>query len=46
MQWLIDNWSLLVIIAVVFVLGLVYVNRFVKLPLETQLKLIKMMLLL
>lgn len=41
MKWLIDNWSLLVVILSVVILGIVYVKKFVKMPSEEQIKKVK-----
>ena len=38
MSWLINNWSLLVVIAVVLALVFLYVKRFVNLPSDVQLQ--------
>lgn len=41
MEWLVNNWTLLVVIAVVFALGIIYVNKFLKIPQESQLTKVK-----
>lgn len=41
MKWLIDNWSLLVVILAVVILGIVYVRKFVEMPSEAQIKKVK-----
>ena len=46
MKWLIDNWSLLVVLISAVVLGAIYVDKFVKLPSDAQLNQIKQCLLL
>lgn len=45
MKWLVDNWSLLVVLASVVVLGAIYVDKFVKMPSDAQLNQIKQCLL-
>lgn len=41
MKWFIENWSLLVIIAIVIFLGIVYINRFMRIPSAGKIELIK-----
>lgn len=41
MKWFIENWSLLVVIAAVIFLGAVYANRFMRLPSDGKINLVK-----
>ena len=41
MKWFIENWSLLVTIAVIIFLGAVYCNRFMRLPSAGKIELVK-----
>ena len=41
MKWIIENWSLLVVIAAIIFLGIVYCNRFLRLPSDEKLDLIR-----
>lgn len=41
MKWFIENWSLLVTIAIVIFLGIVYINRFMRIPSAGKIELIK-----
>ena len=41
MNWLIDNWSLLVVLLAFIVCGVVAVRKFLKLPTEEQIKSVK-----
>lgn len=41
MKWLIDNWSLLVVIFAVVVLGMVYVKKFCSMPSAEQQRKVK-----
>lgn len=38
MKWIIDNWSLLVVILSVVVIAIVYAKKFVEMPSEAQIK--------
>ena len=41
MKWIIENWSLLVVIAAIIFLGIMYCNRFLRLPSDEKLDLIR-----
>ena len=41
MKWFIENWSLLVVIAATIFLGAVYFNRFMRLPSDGKIELVK-----
>lgn len=41
MKWIIENWSLLVVIAAIIFLGIVYCNRFLRLPSDEKLDLVR-----
>lgn len=41
MKWIIDNWSLLVVLACIIGLGIVYAKKFMNLPSEEQLTKVK-----
>lgn len=41
MKWIIDNWSLLVVIACAGIAGIVYVKKFMSLPTTEQIKKVK-----
>lgn len=45
MNWIINNWSLLVVIACAVCVGVFYCNKFVKMPSEKQIAMIKSWLL-
>ena len=45
MNWIINNWSLLVVIACAVCVGVFYCNKFVKMPSDKQIAMIKSWLL-
>lgn len=41
MKWIIDNWSLLVVVLAIVIVGIVYIKKFIQMPTEKQIETLK-----